>query len=151
MRAQQIMTVRPVVTTGQRNLQEVAELMVEYDCGEIPVVDSANTMIPIGVITDRDIVCRTVALGRNPLALTAADCMTTPCVTVELNDKVEECCRVLEEQQLRRVLVVDKAGRLCGIISQADIAEFARPEQTLAVVREVSQRGDGHGTYLPSM
>jgi CBS domain-containing protein len=151
MRAQQIMTVRPVVTTREQNLQDVAELMVEYDCGEIPVVDSTDTMIPVGVITDRDIVCRTVALGRNPLGLTAEDCMTTPCVTVELNDKVEECCRVLEEQQLRRVLVVDRAGRLCGIISQADIAEFARPEQTIAVVREVSQRANGHGAYQPSM
>jgi CBS domain-containing protein len=147
MRAQQIMTVRPVVTTRDKNLQEVAELMVEYDCGEIPVVDSEDSMIPVGVITDRDIVCRTIAVGRNPLGLTAGDCMTSPCVTVELHDKVEDCCRVLEEQQLRRVLVVDKAGRLCGIISQADIVEFARPEQTLAVVREVSQRGNGHGLF----
>ncbi|HEU4626688.1 MAG TPA: CBS domain-containing protein [Steroidobacteraceae bacterium] len=149
MRAQQIMTVRPVVATRDKNLQEVAELMVEYDCGEIPVVDSEDTMIPVGVITDRDIVCRSVARGRNPLVLTAEDCMTTPCVTVELHEKVEDCCRVLEEQQLRRVLVVDRAGRLCGIISQADIAEFARPEQTIAVVREVSQRSNGRGTLQP--
>ncbi|HVY80578.1 MAG TPA: CBS domain-containing protein [Steroidobacteraceae bacterium] len=151
MRVQQIMTVRPVVATREKNLQEVAELMVEYDCGEIPVVDNEDTMIPVGVITDRDIVCRTVAQGRNPLGLTAGDCMTAPCVTVELHEKVDDCCRVLEEQQLRRVLVVDKAGRLCGIISQADIAEFARPEQTIAVVREVSQRGNGRGTFQPSL
>jgi Mg/Co/Ni transporter MgtE len=76
--------------------------------------------------------------------------MTSPCVTVELHDKVEECCRVLEEQQLRRVLVVDKAGRLCGIIAQADIAEFARPEQALEVVREVSARGNGYGLDRPA-
>jgi CBS domain-containing protein len=143
MRAQQIMTVKPVVCTRETSLQIVAERMVEYDCGEIPVVDNEESMIPVGVVTDRDIVCRTLALGRNPLGLTASDCMTSPCVTVELHDKVEECCRVLEEQQLRRVLVVDKAGRLCGIIAQADIAEFARPEQALEVVREVSARGNG--------
>src|SRR5690242_6327415 len=149
MRAQQIMTVKPVVCTRETSLQTVAERMVEYDCGEIPVVDSEESMIPVGVVTDRDIVCRSLALGRNPLGLTAADCMTSPCVTVELHDKVEECCRVLEEQQLRRVLVVDKAGRLCGIIAQADIAEFARPEQTLEVVREVSQRGNGRALQAP--
>jgi len=137
------MTVKPVVCTRETSLQIVAERMVEYDCGEIPVVDNEESMIPVGVVTDRDIVCRTLALGRNPLGLTAADCMTSPCVTVELHDKVEECCRVLEEQQLRRVLVVDRAGRLCGIIAQADIAEFARPEQALEVVREVSARGNG--------
>jgi CBS domain-containing protein len=149
MRAQQIMTARPVVCTRDAGLQAVAELMVEYDCGEIPVVDNEESTVPIGVVTDRDITCRTVAQRRNPLEMTAGDCMTTPCVTVELQDKVEECCRVLEEQQLRRVLVVDRAGRLCGIISQADIAEFARPEQTLEVVREVSQRGNRR-THIPS-
>jgi CBS domain-containing protein len=95
------------------------------------------------VVTDRDITCRTVAQGRNPLDLTAADCMSSPCVTVESHERVEECCRVLEDQQLRRALVVDRAGRLCGIISQADIAEFVHPEQTAEVVREVSQHGIG--------
>jgi CBS domain-containing protein len=141
MTAEQIMTVRPAVCTPDASLQAVALLMVEYDCGEIPVVDSMDDMVPIGVITDRDITCRSVAQGRNPLTMRAADCMTSPCVTVERHEKVEECCRVLEDQQIRRVLVVDRAGRLCGIIAQADIAEFARPEQTLEVVREVSQHG----------
>jgi CBS domain-containing protein len=149
MNAREIMTARPVVCTADATLQAVAELMVEYDCGEIPVVDSLERMIPIGVVTDRDITCRAVAQGRNPLEMTAAECMTSPCVTVETHDKVQDCCRVLEEQQLRRVLVVDRAGQLCGIIAQADIAEFGRPEQTLEVVREVSQRG--HQRIAPAL
>jgi CBS domain-containing protein len=143
MKAEQIMTPRPAVCTPETDLRSVAELMVAYDCGEIPVVSSRESMVPIGVVTDRDITCRTVAQGRNPLELTAADCMSSPCVTVESHDRVEECCRVLEDQQLRRALVVDRAGRLCGIISQADIAEFMHPEQTAKVVREVSQYGIG--------
>jgi CBS domain-containing protein len=143
MKAEQIMTPRPAVCTPEADLRSVAELMVAYDCGEIPVVRNRESMVPIGVVTDRDITCRTVAQGRNPLELTAADCMSSPCVTVESHERVEECCRVLEDQQLRRALVVDRAGRLCGIISQADIAEFVHPEQTAEVVREVSQHGIG--------
>ena len=143
MRAEQIMTPHPIVCTPEASLQSVAELMVEYDCGEIPIVRSHESMIPIGVVTDRDITCRAVAMGRNPLEMTAAECMSSPCVTVESDDKVEDCCEVLEQCQLRRVLVVDRAGRLCGIISQADIAEFGRPEQTVELLREVSQPGNG--------
>jgi CBS domain-containing protein len=150
MRALQIMTPSPAVCTPETNLQAVAELMVEFDCGEIPVVRSRESMIPVGVVTDRDITCRAVAQGRNPLEMTAAECMSSPVVTVDTHDKVEECCQVLEDQQLRRVLVVDRAGRLCGIIAQADIAEFGRPEQTAEVVREVSQRGNGRA-YRPSL
>lgn len=146
MKAEQIMTPRPAVCTPETPLQEVAELMIEYDCGEIPVVQTRDSMLPVGVVTDRDITCRTVGQGKNPLQMTAGDCMSRPCVTVDRNDAVAECCRVLEDNQVRRVLVVDRAGRLCGIISQADIAEFGRAEQTVEVVREIS----AHRTHAMS-
>jgi CBS domain-containing protein len=140
MKAHQIMTPDPVTCVPTTSLREVAELMVEYDCGEIPVVSSVHTMEPVGVVTDRDITCRTVAKGLNPLELTAEDCMSSPCVTVDRHESIELCCQVLEENQVRRVLVVDHAGRLCGIITQADIAEFGRPAQTAEIVRAISQR-----------
>jgi CBS domain-containing protein len=113
--------------------------MVEYDCGEIPVVDGRDTMIPIGVITDRDITCRAVAEGCDPTETTVREYMSTPCVTVRPEASMAECCQVLEENQLRRVPVVDDSGRLCGIVAQADIAKNASPRQTGEVVREVSQ------------
>mgnify|MGYP003297538251 CR=1 FL=1 len=82
MIVKEVMTPDPACCTAETNLQEVAKLMVDHDCGEIPVVDNQSTKKPIGVITDRDIVIRAVAKGNNPLDLTAADCMTEPCVTV---------------------------------------------------------------------
>src|SRR5687768_11839838 len=82
MLVKDVMTPDPACCISETALQEVAQLMVDHDCGEIPVVDSKETNRPIGVITDRDIVCRAVAQGLNPLDLTVADCMTTPCVTV---------------------------------------------------------------------
>jgi CBS domain-containing protein len=113
-------------------------MMVDCDCGEIPVVDNRESMRPVGVVTDRDITCRIVAEGKNPLEMMAADCMSTPCITIRDTASVDECCHLLEEHRIRRVPVVDGNGRCIGIVSQADIArridDYARE-----VVRQVSQ------------
>ena len=138
MEVKEIMTPDPACCTPDATLQRVAEMMVENDCGEIPVVESAASTRPVGVITDRDIVCRAVAKGLNPLTLTASDCMTTPCVTVTPDTSLDECCRVLEENQIRRVPVVDSGGACCGIVALADIAKHARKRETAEVVKEVS-------------
>lgn len=113
-------------------------MMVDCNCGEIPVVDSLDSMKPIGAITDRDITCRAVAEGKNPLQMTAADCMSTPCITVPVDAPLDECCRLMEDHMIRRLPVVDRLGRCCGIISQADLAN--RVDQVAAeVLRQVSQ------------
>ena len=138
MQVKEVMTADPACCTSKTGLQEVAKLMVDNDCGEIPVVDNEKTRKPIGVITDRDIVCRTVAQGLNPLDLTVADFMSKPCVTVTPDMTVEECTRVLEQNKIRRVPVVDSDGSCCGIVAQADIALRAR-EKVAQVVKEVSE------------
>ena len=143
MKVKDIMSRDPVCCIAEASLQEVARAMVERDCGEIPVVDGVETLRPVGVITDRDITCRAVAAGRDTLQLTAADCMTTPCVTVTPETAVADCLRTMEEHQIRRVLVVDEAGRCCGMVAQADIARHAPERDTGRMVQEVSQPGDG--------
>jgi CBS domain-containing protein len=139
MQVKDIMTSDPACCTPDSTLQRVAEMMVENDCGEIPVVENIASMRPVGVITDRDITCRTVAKGLNPLTMTVADCMTTPCVTVTPDISLDECCRVLEENQIRRVPVVDAGGACCGIVALADIAKHAGKRGTAEVVKEVSE------------
>jgi len=138
MQVKDLMTPDPTCSTPDTTLQRVAEMMVEHDCGEIPVVENVASMRPIGVITDRDITCRTVAKGLNPLTLTVADCMTTPCVTVTPDTSLAECCRILEENQIRRAPVVDTGGACCGIVALADIAQHAKRRETAEVVKEVS-------------
>ncbi len=138
MEVKEIMTPDPACCTPDTTLQRVAELMVENDCGEIPVVENEANGKPVGVITDRDIVCRTVAKGINPLTLTASECMTTPAVTVTPDTSLDECCRLLEEKQIRRVPVVDASGKCCGIVALADIAKHAQKHETAEVVKEVS-------------
>jgi CBS domain-containing protein len=139
MQVKEIMTADPSCCISETALQEVAQMMIDHDCGEIPVVESNKSKLPIGVITDRDIVCRTVARGLNPLDLTVADCMSTPCVTVTPAMSVEECSRIMEENQIRRVPVVDAGGFCCGIVALADIALHAKKAVAGEVVQEISQ------------
>jgi CBS domain-containing protein len=139
MDVRQIMTSSPACCAPDTPLPEVARMMIRHDCGEIPVLES-RTQKPIGVITDRDITVRSVAQGINPLNLTARDCMTSPVVTVEPKDSLDECARTMEEKQLRRVLVVDDEGCVCGIVSQADIARNAPKQVVAEVVKDVSRR-----------
>lgn len=137
MKVKDVMTPDPACCISETKLQEVAQLMVDHDCGEIPVIDGEKKR-PIGVVTDRDIVCRTVAKGTNPLDLTAADCMSTPAVTVTPEMSIEECGNILEKNKIRRVPVVDADGGCCGIVALADIALQARENVTSEVVKEIS-------------
>jgi CBS domain-containing protein len=139
MNVSEIMTESPACCTPDTGLKEVAQMMVEHDCGCIPVVDGEDTKMPVGMITDRDITCRVVATGKNPLDLTAEDAMTSTVISVTPDTSIEECCTLMEESQVRRIAVVDENGACCGIIAQADIANNASERKTAEVVQEVSK------------
>jgi CBS domain-containing protein len=141
MEVERIMTSDPACCTPDTPLQEVARLMVEHDCGQIPVIEDSRGRRTVGVITDRDIVCRTLARGENPLHMTAQHVMSRPVLTVRPDMKIEDCCRLMEEKQVRRAPVEDENGRCCGIVSLADIAQNASEQMTVEIVRTVSQPG----------
>jgi len=135
--ARDVMTRDPACCSPSTTLDQVARMMVQNNCGEIPVVDSANQ--PIGVVTDRDIVCRVVAEGKNPIGHTAESCMSTPVVTVPADAPLDEVISTMEGHQLRRVPVVDNDGCCAGIIAQADIAAVGSPQKTAELVSEISR------------
>jgi CBS domain-containing protein len=135
--ARDVMTPDPARCTPSTTLDQVAKMMVANDCGEIPIVDASDQ--PVGVVTDRDIVCRVVAAGKNPMAYTAETCMTQPVVTVQENAPLEEVVATMEKHQIRRVPVVDEDGCCAGIISQADVAWTGREHDVAELVREVSR------------
>jgi CBS domain-containing protein len=139
MRIQEVMTSTPACCTPDTGLREVAQMMVEHDCGQIPLVRSTSDPKVLGVVTDRDIVSRLVALGRNPLDLRADACMSQPVITVSTDDSLEECIRVMELHRIRRVPVVDGDGLMRGIVSQADIAQHVPHASTGELVKEVSR------------
>jgi CBS domain-containing protein len=111
--------------------------MRQYDCGEIPVIDPAEQ--PIGVVTDRDIVCRVVAEGKNPMAYPVGICMSQPVATVSIDAPLCEVVITMEQHQVRRVPVVDERGRCVGMISQADVAWTTGKRDLAELVREISR------------
>jgi len=139
MKVKDIMTKDPAVCMPDTSLRDVAMLMVDRDCGEIPVVESSETPRLVGVVTDRDIVVRAVARGMSPLEMTAADVMTSPALTVTPDTRVEECAEALADRRVRRMPVIDDDGVCQGIVSQADIAQHAPGKVTAKVVRTVSE------------
>ncbi len=135
--ARDIMTPNPVRCHPGTTLDEVAKMMLENDCGEIPIVDANDCVI--GIITDRDIVCRVVAQRRNPVGCTVDTCMSSPVVTVHEDDPLEDIVSAMERYQVRRVPVVSDSGLCAGIIAQADVARMAPKREVAELLREVSQ------------
>ena len=135
--ARDVMTADPACCSPATTLDQVARMMVLNDCGEIPVIDSANR--PIGVITDRDIVCRVVADGKNPMAHTAEQYMSQPVITVMADTPMDDVVALMEKHQMRRALVVDDRGCCTGIIAQADVAWTDDSHDVAELVREVSR------------
>lgn len=122
MNVKEIMTKDPVCCVPTDGLKTLATLMVEIDCGAIPIVAGPQIRRLIGIVTDRDITCRTVAIGKNPLEMTAVDVMTTNIATIPDFVSVENCVELMEEHQLRRIVVTDAHNAVVGIVSRADIA-----------------------------
>jgi CBS domain-containing protein len=139
MRVADIMTRNVTCCAPDMNLRDVARLMVELDCGAVPVVDEMRSKRPIGIVTDRDITCKAVARGKNPLEMQAKDVMSEGCVTVTAETSLDDCCAKMEENQIRRIVVVDKDGACCGIVAQADVAIEAPAHDTAEVVKRVSE------------
>src|SRR5688500_8356941 len=139
MDVRELMTPDPACCTPQSSLQDAARMMADADCGEIPVIADKEGRKPVGVITDRDIVIRSLGKGRNPCEMTVNECMSAPAVTVTPEMSLVECVDIMEREQIRRVPVVDDAGKLVGIVALADVAQHAGRRSTAELVKEVSQ------------
>jgi CBS domain-containing protein len=135
--ARDVMTPDPACCSPNTTLDQVARMMAQNDCGEIPVVDTSNR--PIGVITDRDIVCRSVAEGHNPTGRTVESVMTRSVVTVKPDAPIDDVIATMREHQIRRVPVVDDSGCCAGIIAQADIVTDEPARKSAELVRDVSR------------
>jgi CBS domain-containing protein len=141
MLVKEIMSKDPICFSRSTGLERIAAAMLQHDCGSIPIVESEISKRLVGIITDRDIVCRSVALGKNPLEMEADDCMSVAVATVNPDTPIEECAELMERKQVRRIPVVDRDGCCCGVIAQADIAERGSAGLTAEVVREISRGG----------
>ena len=138
MKVKDVMTRNPVCAVPTTDLNKIAKMMVDFDCGEIPIVQNFESMIPIGVVTDRDIVIRTVGKNIDPLTVAAMEIMTTPVITVSPETELNRAETLMEDKQIRRIIVVDHVGRCCGILATADIAKYGTREELGEVMKEIS-------------
>jgi len=128
-RARDIMTRNPKTVRPTDTVQAVAQIMIDEDCGIVPVCDEDGRLL--GVITDRDIVLRLVARGTDMREARARDVMTDD---VECATEDESLCSVLRHMsnhQVRRIPVVARGDRLLGIIAMADLAREADVDEEL--------------------
>ena len=137
MRIKELMTPNPGVCTEDTSLQRVAKMMVDCDCGAIPVVESDNSKKPTGIITDRDIVTRSLARGENPLQMQARSVMTPSTVTVNVDEDSDKAVQLMRDNKVRRLVVLENDS-IGGILSQADLAR-ADAEKAAELVEEVSE------------
>jgi CBS domain-containing protein len=121
MKAREIMAENPVCTTPDSTLRRAAELMGENDCGCLPVVEDSESRRLLGVVTDRDLAVRGIAVGRDFDAPVREVMSENPsCCTPDADlHTVEE---IMATRLVRRVPVVDHDGACVGMIAQADLA-----------------------------
>ncbi|HEX9163288.1 MAG TPA: CBS domain-containing protein [Thermoanaerobaculia bacterium] len=119
MLVKEIMTKSPICCAPTDTLEQVAKVMLEHDCGAIPIFASTGL---VGMITDRDIVCRAVATGTRTGASTASEIMSKPVFTVRDDDDVQNAVNLMKTKQVRRLPVVDKKGKVVGIVAPSDLA-----------------------------
>jgi CBS domain-containing protein len=140
MTCSEIMTKDPACCLPSDTAFDAAQLMKSEDVGPIPIVSDKNAKVLVGIVTDRDLVLKVVAEGREPKSTTLEGVMTTHVTTCRPDDDVNEALKSMEGNQVRRIPIVDNNNRLVGIIAQADIAtRIDRAEKTHEVVEEISR------------
>jgi len=136
MKVREIMTKEVGTATLDSTIEDVAAMMKEEDVGSIPVMDDGELA---GIVTDRDIVVRCIAEGKNPSDTTVEEILTEELHTIEPEADVEDAAQVMSEHQIRRLPVVD-GGELIGVISLGDIAVKDEDSQTAAdSLEDISQ------------
>jgi CBS domain-containing protein len=105
------------------------------DIGSIPVGENDRL---IGMVTDRDIICRGIADGADIDGLTARDVMSKPIVYCRADDELEHAIRIMEKNKIRRLPVIDKDKRLTGMLALGDISAIGGEEMAGEVMRSVS-------------
>jgi CBS domain-containing protein len=139
MTCAELMTPAPTCCHPQHTVVEAAELMQRSDVGLVPVVDGDSAKL-IGVITDRDIVLKVVAAGRDPRGTAISEVMTPEPVACLAQESVEFVLELMASRQVRRIPIVDKDGAIVGIVSQADIAtRLSNDAETGQVVQAISE------------
>jgi len=114
-------------------------MLRKLNVGAIPVVTDHESRRLIGMITDRDLCCSVVADGLDPRGTPIEKSMSVSPVSCREGENLNDCERLMQERQIRRIPIVDGVGRVIGIVSLADLALRDKPEKVAKTVAEVSK------------
>jgi len=129
------MTTHPAWVEPSQSIVEAARMMEEEDVGSLPVCQNDRL---VGILTDRDIVVRTVAQAREPSSVTVGDVASKDLKTVRPDQDLDEALQLMAQEQVRRLPVVED-GKLVGVLAQADVAEHAADAQAGRVLEQISR------------
>jgi len=135
-----VMTDRPRCVTLETPISEVAQLMESEDIGSLPVLEGDQLA---GMITDRDIVLRAVAKGKDPRGMPVREVASRELVTVYAEDDLPNALKKMASEQVRRLPVVDEENRLVGVLAQADVALEVKEKAVGEMVEEISKSPTG--------
>jgi CBS domain-containing protein len=134
--ARDLMTPDPTCVKEGQTLVEAARMLRDLDIGSMPICGDDNRLK--GMLTDRDIVVKCIASGRDPNTVTAGELAEGKPVTIGADDDIRDALRMMQEHQVRRLPVID-GHDLVGIIAQADVARELSPDQTAETVEQISE------------
>ncbi len=143
MKVSEIMTREPSTLRPASTIGEAATIMRQDDCGSVPIVEGGRL---VGIITDRDIVLRVLAGGRDPKTTHVSDAMTADPVTVGPDTTVDEARKVMAERQVRRLPVVE-GGRLVGLVVIGQVARRDNAKDVGETLKEVSEKTSGRSSH----
>ena len=141
---QDVMTMNPDWCLPESSATQTARIMKETNVGLVPVVNSESGRKLVGVVTDRDLCLAVVATGMHPDSVLIAEAMTAQVVDCQPSDDVRTAIDLMQENQVRRIPVVDRDGILQGMVSMADLLQHANlpSEVTHKTMKEVTKPTD---------
>ena len=134
MQLKDIITTSVETVTPDASLADAAKIMKSQDLGWLPVTQDKRVM---GIITDRDITIRCIAEGKDPRQCKVQDVMSRDVFACEIDDSIEDACKTMEEEQVRRLVVLDANENLVGVVSLADLAE--QTDESDEVLKKVTE------------
>jgi CBS domain-containing protein len=142
MQIKDIMTQGVETVSPDATIADAADTMRNLDIGALPVCDGVRL---VGILTDRDMIIRAVAEGRDPKTTRVSSCMTRDVLYCFEDENTEDAEKLMQEKQIRRLPILDRDKQLVGIIALADVAtKTDDAAETARTVREISQVEPAH-------
>lgn len=148
MRVGDAMTCGPAACEPTTPLRLVAQLMSDHDCAAIPITVSGRL---VGIVTDRDIACRAVALRDDAGALPATSCMSQPVITIGPDDSIDDAIYLMEENAIHHLPVIRGDGLLVGMLAQSDLGRRMTNRELGSLARMTSIRSKYNRSFVSAL